>query len=329
MIHCSITLRDVSGTYHKYPYLTLLSCFENTSARLHIHLLSDETLEPHKPLFEALCDRFGHALTVHSVPSFPPDCARMLPPNWGPATAYWFFLPDLVPAERVIHLDSDLIFERDISELGLVDTGDAFCAAVIDPVRRKYPHLESYWKRLGICTRRYCNSGVMVLNLAKIRAESSENLFWAMCRRLIPRCPLPYLKFADQDVLNALFTPREGDFFFLDEALNYTLGADSRLFDSLRELQGKIVHLTGEKPLGVFYPAHLVFWKYYARSPWGKTLFEDLACCRGSMSDMELLRFVWNHPTWPRRVKDFTELGIRGYLLKRLCGRRKKRVFSA
>ncbi len=83
-----------------------------------------------------------------------------------------FYLPRLLPElDRVLYLDGDIIVRRDLSELGRIELGDCLAAAV-----RDLPQV-FYEKRLLGEGKDYFNSGVMLLDLEKMRREGiSEKL---------------------------------------------------------------------------------------------------------------------------------------------------------
>ena len=320
-IHCALSLRDESGVFHRYAYTMLLSCFTHTSQVLHVHLLCDETLDPFRSLFHELCERYGHTLTFHRVPQSDPKALGAVVPKFGPGALYRLFLPDLVMEDRVIYLDSDLIFTRDIADIAAVELGDAYCAAVPDRflMTDRDRGRVAYFRRLDMCMERYCNTGVLLFNLARIRSRWGGSAFLLEQHlALVAKNGQAPLLYADQDVLNNLFGKEENSILYLDESFNYQLHGDGRHMATLDELAGKIVHFSGEKPLTAFYPAYLLFWKYYAQTPWGGDLFADLARSQRENAEMTLCRFVCTSPQTIRRLYDWQRLGLIGYIKKRL-----------
>ena len=65
MIHCAICFHDPTDRY-KTAYCALLSCFENTSERIHVHALIDASAAPCKPWLEELCVRYGNSITFYA-----------------------------------------------------------------------------------------------------------------------------------------------------------------------------------------------------------------------------------------------------------------------
>lgn len=79
-----------------------------------------------------------------------------------------FVLPELLPnLDRVLYIDGDIIVKDDLSEIFLTDLGDNYVAAVIDSgtIYYKKPIVDE--------VQHYFNSGIMYLNLAKMREDGS------------------------------------------------------------------------------------------------------------------------------------------------------------
>lgn len=100
--------------------------------------------------------------------------------------------------DEVLYLDSDIIINKDLSELFTTDISEYYLAAVDDMGDEFTERGESTLaKRIGIVDRKYFNSGVMYLNLKKMR---QDNLAEKLLRYRMEA--LNY--FMDQDALNAV-----------------------------------------------------------------------------------------------------------------------------
>lgn len=129
----------------------------------------------------------------------PQELLDGLPPTllFSPMVWYRLLLPALLPdLDRVLALDADTLVLQSLRPLFDLDLGDHLLAAVASPVTDS----EDYVRGLGLDPAdHYFNAGVMVLNLAAMRAE-----------RLGPRAvELGHqrhtdLMFAEQDALNIL-----------------------------------------------------------------------------------------------------------------------------
>lgn len=84
------------------------------------------------------------------------------------AALFKFELPELLSQlDKVLYLDGDLIVREDLGDLYSTDIDNYYLAAVVDSGSIYYKH--DYVKRV----KDYFNSGVMLLNLKKMREDSS------------------------------------------------------------------------------------------------------------------------------------------------------------
>lgn len=98
---------------------------------------------------------------------------------------------------KALYLDGDIIVRGDISKLLEVDLHDNYCAAVQD-----FESCTNYLSCERLKLSKYFNSGVMVLNLEKIREDNlSKKMFDIKNNR-------KDLYYMDQDVLNLAFDGR-------------------------------------------------------------------------------------------------------------------------
>ena len=93
-----------------------------------------------------------------------------------PAALYKFSIAELLVQEsKVLYLDGDVIVNDDISELFDLEIADYYMAAVIDMGDNYgadgYSRLA---RRVGFLSKAYYNSGVMLLNLDKLRKEKTQ-----------------------------------------------------------------------------------------------------------------------------------------------------------
>lgn len=172
--------------------------------------------------------------------------------------------PDI---DKAIYLDCDTIVLGDIGGLFDIDISDV-CAGVVDDVIR-----ESYIKSLGLS--RYFNSGVMLLNLAKMREINAAQKLFEISAKLSGKT-----KYLDQDALNIIFS---GDEKFLPQRWNsvaplfrrkpkmkYAVQSDIR--DAV--YNPGIVHFTGpDKPWKIPYtflahPYTPAYFYYLSKTPY-------------------------------------------------------------
>lgn len=168
---------------------------------------------------------------------------------------------------RLIYLDADVIVTRDIRDMWRVDLGARPIGAVIDC----FVDAAAFAKRWGLDDRapRYFNSGVLLIDLDRVRAE---RLFSKAIDFVADHGAEIYL--ADQDALNFAIWDR---WLRLDNVWNVQRHmVIPSLIESIpaeRTLQGArpgIVHFTGPEkpwlPTG-YHPWSWIYWQNAARTP--------------------------------------------------------------
>jgi len=125
------------------------------------------------------------------------------------AAYYRLLIPELLPQsfKKVIYLDCDLIVNADLKRLWNLDVQENYLLAAVDTF---FPSITSgilNSKTLGIpSTYKYFNSGVLVLNLEKWRADRvGERTI-----QYINKHP-EYIRFPDQDGLNIMLAGQWGE----------------------------------------------------------------------------------------------------------------------
>jgi lipopolysaccharide biosynthesis glycosyltransferase len=250
-----------------------------------VHYLHPEDFSP--PIRERLEEfvrahgaeiRF-HAFADSSVADLP-SWTSMRPVMW-----YRVMLPERLPElDRILYIDADTIVLDDLRPLWTMDLNDAYLAAVtnVSP-----PMFADHPLELGLPDRKsYFNSGVMLLNLARMRAEDST-------RSLIEYSRHQQMRWWDQDGLN-IFFHRER--LSLHPRWNCTNGVfmipDARAvfgLQSVDEAQRNpaIVHFEGPAPIKPWHflskhPYKAQYLEYRATTPWplpeleGRTLHNRL-----------------------------------------------------
>ncbi len=114
---------------------------------------------------------------------------------------YRFFAPMLFPRyAKGVYIDSDTILRADIGELLDIDLEDKVLAAMADTKVREIPEFGEYVeKALKIPREEYANSGVMVMDLKKMRKERFIQRMVEMIQKYDADLVAP-----DQDYLNVI-----------------------------------------------------------------------------------------------------------------------------
>ncbi|WP_292044074.1 glycosyltransferase family 8 protein [Massilia sp. UBA6681] len=178
-----------------------------------------------------------------------------------------FWIEDYFPAdvERVIYLDGDMVIRASVKPLIELDLEKAMLAAVCIP-GSKSPSRLGYDPNDG-----YFNSGVMVINLAKWRAEKARDLLIKTTFDLVGKLNDP-----DQDALNYCFRK---EYIRLD----YVWNAISPFFKETHSLElpeqeiarvrreARIIHFNGQaKPWNYlsFHPHTKYYLQCVAKTEW-------------------------------------------------------------
>lgn len=121
------------------------------------------------------------------------------------------FIADMYPQyEKGIYIDSDIVVPGDISELYNIELKDNILAASPDYSIREIPELMHYVENaVGVNKNEYINSGVLLMNLKKMREKKLGTNFLELLNKYHFDCVAP-----DQDYINAMCN---GQIVFLNE----------------------------------------------------------------------------------------------------------------
>jgi lipopolysaccharide biosynthesis glycosyltransferase len=247
-----------------------------------VTLLHDSTLtEENRRRFERTAERWRQRISFIDVSGHVARIAK----NPDKAASFYtqgalfrILIPELLTVPKVIYLDCDVVVNLDIAEFwavsGQEEARSAFLIAARSPGGgAKYNWLircHSKIRGWGLPPvlqdeSRLFNSGVLLMNLSRIREEHdlTKEAFDFFER---------YGRFAaqpDNDFLCAVFS-RAGDVFWTEERFNR--GGD------FYNVGNAIVHAAGAQPWNVFRdtPRDDLFWKTLAESEWGGDLLEML-----------------------------------------------------
>lgn len=312
MIHVALCLTDTPGTYYKHALVTALSILDNTTSRICLHLVHDETFSQEAiRSFEAVFQQYGQEFRLYHANTIPQETINNIPASLGKGTLYKTMLPKLVSVDKILYLDCDIVCLVDVSKIFCFDISDHYLGAV-----KMEPWQGKKWIRNLKLTCGFCiNAGVLLMNLDKIRKDIpdyEERLF--SIGRNSP------VKVGDQGATNLLFDKIPGAYFFLPGFCNLRTEQSDHSTWPLKNYYGNVVHFAGKKPWQVLTQPGLLYWKYYARLFPGEDVFERME----KLAPYEyacLLSFILRDDARRRKVQRGYEIeknGFWGTLRKRL-----------
>lgn len=134
-------------------------------------------------------------------------------------------LPDLLPdIDKVIYLDSDMLVMDSLSELFFIDLEDKYAAVVRDFIGEKYQS-----RNIVLNTKYYFNSGMMLLNLKKMRENGIANSLVSARRQ---DASATYM---DQDTFNIIM---DNHIMVISPCYNYMLSMNPYSVHEIAEFYG-------------------------------------------------------------------------------------------
>lgn len=183
------------------------------------------------------------------------------------AASYRLLLPELLPSyDKVLYIDCDVIVRNNLSSLyHKTNIENYYLAGVIEPT---LSFQREYIESLGIENGEYINSGLLLLNLKKLREGNMVSKFLEASKK-------EGLQFPDQDVINILC---KGQILSLHPIYNsirtfflpqYKSDFLKRYTDEDWMLVQSIgnIHYTGGKPWDNVTVKLVEWWEVYTRLP--------------------------------------------------------------
>ena len=182
------------------------------------------------------------------------------------------FIPEMFKEyDKGIYIDSDIVVPGDISELYNFELGDNLIGACPDHSVVDIPEIINYMENaIGVNRHEYINSGVLLMNLKKMREEKFDQRFLELLNKYHFDSIAP-----DQDYLNAMCN---GSILYFDECW------DAMPIEGKNELDNpKLIHYNlFSKPWCYDnIPYEDYFWKYAKKSDY----YNDIVDFKNTYSD--------------------------------------------
>lgn len=209
---------------------------------------------------QAFVERNGGRITFHAIDD---GCVTDLPRAGRLPKVMWYriFLPDLLPeVDRVLYLDADTLVLDELGPLWHTPMGNAYVAAVSNVFE---PQFADRPTQLGLePAQEYFNSGVLLLNLAAMRAAGCT-------ATLVDYAQHGELLWPDQDALNVVLGSRRVCLHPRWNCMNSVF-----LFPQADDVFGaEAVHAAQTRPAIVHFegPELAKPWHYLSHHPYRKT----------------------------------------------------------
>lgn len=211
---------SVDDNYVDPLTVSLHSLVKNTdpAKQYHVTVLTEHLTPAHKAQimaeqtvnvavsFESIADRLKAQIT---------DKDNKLRADYFTFTIYFrLFIAELFPTiDRAVYLDADTVVLTDIADLFAEDLHGDLLGAVHDPFMAVNPETTAYTRdAIGVAVDQYCNSGVLLMDLAGMRQVKFAAHFLTLLNQYHFHSLAP-----DQDYINAITRDR---LTHLDESWN-------------------------------------------------------------------------------------------------------------
>lgn len=279
IIHIGFGLHDKDGHYSVWVGTVMQSILEHTDSRICFHILHDETLSTdNKYKLEMVAHNGSSKIEFHKIDEDDFSIVKNQMSRFTIGAMFRCSLPELLPdLNQIIYLDADLFVNRDIKELWDVNVREYCLAGVVDEgvdihnyprILNKYPEIKK---------ESYVNSGVLYMNLKKLREFGGLKKLVLDFLIENPEAGLP-----DQDALNVLFHDKV---LYLDDSWNQFVFIHRK--DNVEKLDKAIFHYAGT--LLMLYSHSQIDLEYFrtiCRTPWiDYEMNHQFEQCFGRMND--------------------------------------------
>jgi len=311
-IHLCLCWFDSDGSYSKFPATTIVSILENNKTnKLRFHLITpDISGENRQKIKKIIKDYQQEVVFYEKLNAKSLRILNLIKENdqstFGQGAYLRLLIPELISKriKKVLYLDSDLIISGNLKELWNMNLSSAY---VLGANHENHPKIKEW----GI--KQYINSGVLLMNLERIREinllkelqkvySAHKNDFYFVGMN---SC-------ADQDLINLVFRENIG---LINQKYNFAIRKG-------RFVHGKIIYHYGVlfkpfrfKPCFVDKKYKELYWKYFDKTPW-----------RGWRPGWDLKKAFKTTSTYFLLVRTIKKFGLEKPLKKLLNKKKTKRI---
>lgn len=267
--------------YLLYTAVMLTSLCENNKEHINAFILNSELDEDDISKLKVSLKNYDIDIISLKVDKNEMDARLPWNVQWTIEMYYRLMLPDMLPGDcdRLLYLDVDLIVNKSLNELYYMDfVGKEIMAAVdccgnksMDIFGEKQKEMFAPMFEQGY---QYFNSGVMLLNIEKIR----ENHNFATYMKAVEEWNYQ-MEAPDQDILNYVHWQNVG-YINYEKYNMFARIAHNRhyTYEQIKESVA-IIHYTGQKPWdvdNVHFDIEQIWWDYAKLTPFYYQLLEKL-----------------------------------------------------
>ena len=262
-IQIAFGLHDKTGEYSVWVGTAMQSILEHTECVVCFHILHDETLsmQNKRKLMQVAAGK-GSRVCFHLLdPAVFADCSKRMK-YYTIGALFRIMLPEVLPKlPKIIYLDADILVNRDIRELWDMDIDDGYFMAAPDEDVVKGVVVPVPVRKKEVDAKRYFNSGVIYMNLDRIRKKGNMRRAVLDYLDRTPESDLP-----DQDALNVIYGKGTR---LLDPSWNCPM---QQLYRSgEKKLEKRIYHYIGIRCLlYMFTEIDQLYYETVRRTAWGE-----------------------------------------------------------
>ncbi|SEJ17150.1 Lipopolysaccharide biosynthesis protein, LPS:glycosyltransferase [Lachnospiraceae bacterium A10] len=261
-IQVAFGLYDKTGKYTLFVGTVIQSVLENTLSKVCFHIFHDHTLtKTNKEKLIQTVGEFGSYIQFHEVNPELFEVRNKSMQRYTIGSLFRLIMPRVLKnLDKLIYLDADLLFFRDIKDLWDIDISGYSLAAVKDVFFDKVR--QPKFVKEGIVSKdRYFNSGVLLMNLDNIRKRGDLLDLSIEFLENNPDSDLP-----DQDALNYYFNNTT---LLLDKNWNVFSQYEKGNCKNLRE--NVVYHFVGQNYIDYFSTVDFekMYLKTKANTAWG------------------------------------------------------------
>ncbi len=262
----------INENYAPYLSVSIMSLIDyaNSTNNYNIHIihedLTKETIDKLKELEKGNV-KLEFINMIDTIKPYKDELNKMITKTHFPITVYYrIFLPNMFKEhDKGIYIDADTTLNADIAELYEMDLDNHLFAGCVDKSVFDMPFVDYYEQYVGISRYEYINSGVLLMNMKRLREVDFAKKFLSILKKYDFEVVAP-----DQDYINRL---AKGNILHIDEVWNAMPVLNKK------ELSNpKLIHYNLMlKPWHYKnIPYENYFWKYAKKSPFIKDIENTL-----------------------------------------------------